>query len=96
MKLHLLAPVVLLAACSVQDHSLRDRAAARHLCDDRPAQQYVGQTISEELGRAVLASTGAGFLEWVAPEKIVDVAYSPGRVRVTHDAEMKVVEIRCG
>ncbi len=95
-KLIALAALSMVGCAAPQYGSLRERAAAEGDCDDSPAQRFIGQRATAELGASVLAATGARSLEWIVPGSIVTTAFGPRRVRVTYDRAMIVTEIRCG
>ena len=73
-----------------------DEVGAGGLCSAEPAQQYVGERATAELGAAIQDATGARIFQWVGPDMMVTMDYRPDRVRVTYDRDMVVTAIRCG
>ncbi|GGD44668.1 hypothetical protein GRI62_10475 [Erythrobacter arachoides] len=65
-------------------------------CDSDPAQRYVGQRATQEVGAAVLAATDARELRWLPPGTIVTMEYRYGRVSIAYDEQSIIERISCG
>ena len=56
-------------------------------CSAAPGQAFVGQTVSEEIGRKILAATGARVLRWAAPDMMMTMEFSAERVTVHYGTD---------
>ena len=65
-------------------------------CNAEPGQAFVGQPVSEETGRAILAATGARILRWAAPDMMMTMEFSPERVTVHYGTDRRVGKVVCG
>ncbi len=66
------------------------------LCDAAPAQGYIGQQASTEVGAAILTASGADLLRWGPPRSAWTMDYRETRVNVRYDDAMTIIEITCG
>jgi hypothetical protein len=64
-------------------------------CDAAPAQAYVGQIASQDIGARMLAATGASALRWVGFGQMVTMEFREGRLTVHLDAQGKVASAAC-
>ena len=94
-----LAPVAalgVLAACTTTpaDGEPPVRGPAGE-CDGEVAMTYVGMRATGELGREMLAATGARTLRWVPPRTAVTMDFRPDRLTVTYDDDYIITSAAC-
>lgn len=65
-------------------------------CDAAPAQRLIGREATQALGTEAIRLSGARRLRWLPPGAIVTMEYSPDRLNIEYDAQMRVTAIRCG
>ena len=65
-------------------------------CTAGPGQTFVGQPVSEETGRKILAATGARILRWAAPDMMMTMEFSAERVTVHYGTNNRIGQIVCG
>jgi hypothetical protein len=65
-------------------------------CNAGPGQAFVGQQVSEETGRKILAATGARILRWAAPDMMMTMEFSPERVTVHYGTDNRIGQVVCG
>ena len=65
-------------------------------CNAAPGQAFVGQPVSEETGRKILAATGARILRWAAPDMMMTMEFSPERVTVHYGTDNRIGQVACG
>ena len=65
-------------------------------CNAAPGQAFVGQPVSEETGRKILAATGARVLRWAAPNMMMTMEFSPERVTVHYGTDNRIGQVACG
>ncbi len=65
-------------------------------CSADNTREFVGQMATAQLGAAIRARTGAQIFQWVPPHTAVTMDYSPDRVRVSYDDDMRITQIACG
>jgi hypothetical protein len=95
----LAAPTLFIASCGGAGAGVASGPAPADeakLCDAGPAQSFVGQTVSEALGAAILAQTGSRSLRWGPPRSAWTMDYRQDRVNVRYDDTMKILDITCG
>ena len=91
-----LAMVALLAGCvTVSPGEAPPLHAIRGTCQREPAQRFVGMRASEELGRQMLAATGATVLRWVPPRTAVTMDFNPARLTVGYDDDYVITTLSC-
>lgn len=71
-------------------------SAAGGGCNAEPGQAFVGQQVSEEVGRKILAATGARVLRWAAPDMMMTMEFSPERVTVHYGTDKRIGQVVCG
>jgi hypothetical protein len=64
-------------------------------CQREPGQRFVGQKATGELGRAMLAATGATILRWVPPRTAVTMDFNPSRLTVSYDDDYVITTVSC-
>jgi hypothetical protein len=64
-------------------------------CQREPGQRFVGQKASGELGREMLAATGATILRWVPPRTAVTMDFNPSRLTVSYDDDLTITTVSC-
>lgn len=70
--------------------------AAGGRCDAAPVQALVGQTLTEDMQRAALKSSGARSLRVIPPNAAVTMDYREDRLNIDVDAEGRVTGLKCG
>jgi hypothetical protein len=65
-------------------------------CNAGPGEAVVGQPVSEETGRKILAATGARILRWAAPGMMMTMEFSPERVTVHYGTDNRIGQVVCG
>ena len=86
-----------LAGCSVtppvdETPPVRD---VQGTCQREPGQRFVGTTASGEVGREMLAATGATILRWVPPRTAVTMDFNPSRLTVGYDDDFVIRTLSC-
>lgn len=96
-SLLLIAPFIL-SACAGSQASVENPATAsgNEMCDGEALKQFVGQTVSPELGMAALSASGARTLRWAPPRSAVTMDYRPDRITIGYDDDQKITTISCG
>ena len=90
-KAHLVA-LLLLAACATAPTN----EPAGGLCRPGSADRFAGQAATAELGREMLAASGARQLRWVPHGGIITMEFSPSRLTVRLDQANRIVSATCG
>ena len=92
------AAIASLAGCATELHADNDPPVRQPTdsCRAEPAQRYVGQKISAEVGAVVLRATGASELRWLGPGMIITLEYKYGRVGISYDARGIITRVSCG
>jgi hypothetical protein len=67
-----------------------------HECRSEGLDAFVGQPATAELGREILAKSGAKVLRWLQPGQIVTMEFRFDRVNVKLDSQNKVAAVTCG
>jgi hypothetical protein len=65
-------------------------------CNAAAAQALIGQAASPELGRRLLAATGARQLRWAPPRSVLTMDYRTDRLTVEYDETMLITRVSCG
>ena len=89
------AAVAALAGCTTVPAEPEQRLPEQ-TCRAEPAQAFVGQRATAELGAKVQAASGATRLRWLPPRTVTTMEYAYGRVNVRYDDAMTVTGISCG
>ena len=97
---HALAAIVAaltLAACAGAGTGERPEARpGADNCVGEPAQRFVDERATEEVGAQILAATGASRLRWVPPRTAVTMDYRHDRVTVSYDDDYRILRVSCG
>ena len=99
LRLSLLSPVLLLAACASQPAAQSSTGAAAATpaeCHADAAQGYLGQPASAATVEAVRKASGAASLRVLKPGDAMTMDYRMDRVNVVQDAAGKIERISCG
>lgn len=65
-------------------------------CNAGPGAAFIGQAVSEETGRRILAATGARTLRWAAPDMMMTMEFSAERVTVHYGTDNRIGQVACG
>ncbi len=65
-------------------------------CRQMPAQRFLGQRASADLGAAMLTASEATTLRWAPPGAALTMDYRADRLTVEYDRQMVVTSARCG
>jgi hypothetical protein len=65
-------------------------------CRNDPVARFVGQKATAELGREMLAASGAKTLRWGGPDTAMTMDFRPDRLTVAYDKDMVITSARCG
>jgi hypothetical protein len=93
-----LAIAALLAGCAATTPPANDAPPAHDImgtCQREAGQRFVGRKASAELGREMLAATGAKILRWVPPRTAVTMDFSPNRLTVGYDDDYVITTVSC-
>ena len=96
-NLYALAALTALAGCVVVPPP-REAPPARDIagtCQREPGQRFVGMKATGELGRDMLAATGAKILRWVSPRTAVTMDFNPSRLTVSYDDNYVIKTVSC-
>lgn len=69
---------------------------AQMTCQADAVQSYVGQTVSADVGAAILKASGARTLRWGPPRTGMTMDYRIDRVNVMYDDESRITQVMCG
>ena len=64
-------------------------------CRAEPGQRFIGSRATAEVGRELMAATGARVLRWVPPRTAVTMDFSPDRLTVSYDDDMVIATVSC-
>ncbi len=99
IRLLALAAALPLAACSSSDapvESTPPPPEAEMTCKADAVQSYAGQTVTPDLGAAILKASGARTLRWGPPRSAMTMDYRVDRVNVMYDDASKITQVTCG
>lgn len=102
MRLPLMILPALLAGCATSaasggdDNGGGEAGDVPAACKGDALQQFVGQTVSAELGAAALKTSGARTLRWGPPRSAMTMDYRTDRLTISYDDNSKVTQISCG
>lgn len=96
LRLSMLSPLLLLAACASQPASPPAADAAPASCNADAAQRYVGQPATDANIDAVRKAAGAGVVRPLKPGQPATMDYRIERVNVLQDAAGNIERITCG
>jgi len=97
-KLIALLPAVALAACATTsaDEPGAPDTGPGAVCDAAPAQSFVGQKATAEIGAEIMDATGAQRLRWGPPNTAFTMDFRQDRVNVMYDDAMIITDVTCG
>jgi hypothetical protein len=87
-----------LAGCAAAPPPADETPPARDIegsCRSEAGQRFVGMKATGELGREMLAATGAKILRWVAPRTAVTLDFNPSRLTVSYDEGYVITKVSC-
>ena len=87
-----------LAGCAATTPPADETPPARDIggtCQREPGQRFVGMKASGEVGREMLAATGAKILRWVPPRTAVTMDFNPSRLTVSYDDAYVITTVSC-
>jgi hypothetical protein len=93
-----LAAMALLAGCAATTPPTDETPPVHDIkgsCQREAGQRFVGRKATGELGRDMLAATGATILRWVPPRTAVTMDFNPSRLTVSYDDDMVITKISC-
>lgn len=96
LRLSLLSPLLLLAACASQPPAPPAADAAPAACNADAAAQYVGQPATEAMIEAVRKAAGATIVRPLKPSQPATLDYRIERVNVLQDEAGIITRISCG
>jgi hypothetical protein len=98
MRLILATALLPLTACTVaQSHQTGDQLPPVPAeCRNEVLAQFNGQAASADLGRRMLAASGARTIRWVPKGGVVTMDFSPHRLTVQLDGSNRVERASCG
>ncbi len=93
-----IAAALPLAACSGDKEPVESLPPppAETTCSADAAQGFVGQTVTPDVGAAILKATGARTLRWGPPRSAMTMDYRQDRVNVMYDDAYKIERVSCG
>ena len=110
LPLMLLTSAMTIAACTAMSDPKPDKAtsvipaqatdrppgAPQGSCDAGKVQDHVGETLTPAGAAKILAESGGMTVRVIAPGSAVTMDYRADRLNIEHDAQLKIVVIRCG
>ena len=96
--LALVAVLGALGACATTSEPAGEWPPERDVegeCKGEVAMTFVGMRATGELGREMLAATGARTLRWVPPRTAVTMDFRPDRLTVSYDDDYIVTQASC-
>ena len=93
-----LAIATALAGCAAAPPPADQTPPARDIqgsCRREAGQRFVGMKATGELGREMLAATGAKILRWVPPRTAVTMDFNPSRLTVSYDDDFVIKTVSC-
>lgn len=92
------AATLLLAACATDPNApdLQPEHKTKFMCRDEPGKAFIGKTVSEALGLAILRATNSEVLRWAPPHTYQTEDWHPWRVTVYYEADGRVRQVSCG
>ena len=64
-------------------------------CRREPGQRFLGMKATADIGREMLAATGATILRWVPPRTAVTMDFNPSRLTVSYDDDFMITKVSC-
>ena len=89
MRFLVFAPLIGVAACATTAPTTPLR------CDAGPAEAFVGQQATQNVGAQMLKATGASTIRWVRFGAMVTMEFREGRLTVRLDPKGKVAGSSC-
>ncbi len=96
LRLSLLSPLLLLAACAGRPVTPPPAADAPMACNADAAQRWVGQPATAANIEAARKASGATLVRALKPGQMVTLEYRGDRVNVLQDAAGIIERISCG
>lgn len=96
MRTTLMILPALLAGCATTASSDTANGDDMMVCKGDTLSQFVGQSVSAELGGAILKASGARTLRWGPPGAAMTMDYRTDRVTVSYDENSKITQASCG
>lgn len=87
-----------LAGCAATNSPAAETPPARDVqgtCQREPGQRFLGTKATGEVGREMLAATGAAILRWVPPRTAVTMDFNPSRLTVSYDDAQIITKVSC-
>ncbi len=94
-----IAAILPLAACSSSETPVESTPTppeAEMTCKADAVQSYIGQSVTPDLGAAILKASGARTLRWGPPRSAMTMDYRQDRVNVMYDDAYKITQVTCG
>lgn len=88
------AAALLLGGCATMTGPTA--AVPKATCSADELSDYVGKTATPKLGEDMMQAASAKLLQWLQPGQAATMDFRGDRLRVTLDANNKVVSARCG
>jgi hypothetical protein len=87
-----------LASCaaSADTPDVQPEHRTSRICRPEAGAQFVGRTVSQQLGAEVLGATNSEVLRWQAPDMMVTEDWHPWRVTVQYGLDNRVTRVACG
>ena len=96
LRLSLLSPLLLLAACASQPATPPQATDAPMACNAEAAQRGVGQPATAANIEAVRKASSASLVRALKPDQMVTLEYRGDRVNVLQGATGAIERISCG
>lgn len=95
---HSLAASLILAGCTATPPPLNEMPVREPggECDASGVQDYIGRTVTEDIGAEILTATGSSVLRWGPPNSAMTMDYRLDRVTVAYDDDLVIERIVCG
>lgn len=93
-----IAIMALLAGCAATTPPADETLPAHEIkgaCQREPGQRFIGMKATGDVGREMLAATGAKILRWVPPRTAVTMDFNPSRLTVSYDDDYVITTVSC-
>ncbi len=85
-----------LGACTVAQSDQTAMPEPAESCRREALAQFIGQPMSEDLGKRMLAASGAKTIRWVPVGGVVTMDYRGDRITVQLDQANRIESANCG